>query len=135
MRRAVSGIVSQIGARASRTITLVTGSTGAEPMAGMIWVSSDASQESLCRLFTQPPLIALWQTRAASANIGTDRIAVAASRSTSSPLAIRVRRSTDLARAFAKLSFAVEPQPRSRRLPSTCVLSTHDRDQIGRAHV
>src|SRR3546814_1318060 len=79
-------------------------------MAGMIWVSSDASQESLCRLFTQPPLIALWQTRAASANIGTDRIAVAASRSTSSPLAIRVRRSTALARACAKLSFAVEPK-------------------------
>src|SRR3546814_13381396 len=94
-------------------------------MAGMIWVSSDVSQESLCRLFAQPPLIALWQARAASANVGTGRIAVAASRSISSPLAIPVRRSAALARACAKLSVAVEPKPRSRRLPSTFVLRTH----------
>src|SRR3546814_7462338 len=67
-RLAVSGMVSQIGASASRAITLLTASTDTEPKAGKMWFSREESHESLCRLFAQPPLSALWQARAASAN-------------------------------------------------------------------
>src|SRR3546814_8180840 len=70
-RLAVSGMVSQIGASASRAITLLTASTDTEPKAGKMWFSREESHESLCRLFAQPPLSALWQARAASANVGT----------------------------------------------------------------
>ena len=45
--RAVSGIFSQIGARAARTIALVIESTGLSPKCLKTWPSNDDSQESL----------------------------------------------------------------------------------------
>ena len=71
VRRAVSGIASQIGLSASRTMMLLTSSTGIVPKAEKIWFSNEASQESLWRLLAQPPFMAMWQARAASANVGT----------------------------------------------------------------
>src|SRR3546814_13121987 len=94
-------MVSQIGASASRAITLLTASTDTEPKAGKMSFSREESHESLCRLFAQPPLSALWQARAASANVGTVGCGQAGLAPTSSPLSSRARRSAALVRASA----------------------------------
>src|SRR3546814_9024605 len=125
-------MVSQIGASASRAITLLTASTDTEPKAGKMWFSREESHESLCRLFAQPPLSALWQARAASANVGTVGCGKAGLAPTSSPLRSRARRSAALVRASASDSREADPSPRSRRLPSTWVRSTHAREPLSR---